>query len=246
MQMAPELTLEDMAKKIDALSVVASSLKTAQEEKEEKEKEAKKAQDEEKEEERKEARKASRGRRDAAIKLAMEEPDDEKKDAGIKRAQDEYDKEHKAQDKEEEKHDAMDMDEHEPKDHDAQTEEEKKEKDAQIASIIDKEKLLIDNKILTAAKIMNPAGVKSLTKELSKNTFTASKKMLDDMTKIHGEPFMASTIQPTAVPVQEKVPYFMANAMQQADQVDANMLTANSPDSDFAKLSTKELLEMSQ
>ncbi len=243
--MAPELTLEEMAKKIDDLTKVATNIKTAQDEKNEKEKEAKHAQDTEKEEERKEARKASRGRRDAAIRLAMEEKDDEKKDAAIKRAQDEYDKEHKAMDEKDEKHDAMD-DEHEPKDHDAQmTDDEKKEHEAQIASIVGDKKWEIDNKILAAAKVMNPTGVEALAKELKKNKFTASKKMLDDMTKIYGEEFIGSVQNIPSVKQETPAPYFMASAMNPQD-VDANQLNANSPDSEFAKLSTEELLKMGE
>ncbi len=244
--MAPELTLEEMAKKIDDLTKVATNIKTAQDEKDEKDKEAKHAQDEKKEEERKEARKASRGRRDAAIRLAMEEPDDEKKDAAIKRAQDEYDKEHKAMDEKDEKHDAMDNDEHEPKDHDAQmTDDEKKEHEAQIASIVGDKKWEIDSKILAAAKVMNPTGVEALAKELKKNKFTASKKMLDDMTKIYGEEFIGSVQNIPSVKQETPAPYFMAGAMNPQD-VDANQLNANSPDSEFAKLSTEELLKMGE
>ena len=240
-----ELTLEEMAKKIDDLTKVATNIKTAQDEKEEKDKEAKHAQDEKKEEERKEARKASRGRRDAAIRLAMEEPDDEKKDAAMKRAQDEYDKEHKAMDEKDEKHDAMDNDEHKPKDHDAQNEEEKKEHDAQIASIVGDKKWEIDSKILAAAKVMNPTGVEALEKQLKKNKFTASKKMLDDMSKIYGEAFVGAI--PTNIPTKQETPapYFMAGAMSPTE-VDANQLNANSPDSEFAKLTTEELLKMGE
>ena len=238
-----ELTLEEMAKKIDDLTKVATNIKTAQDEKEEKDKDAKKAQDKDKEEERKEARKASRGRRDAAIRLAMEEKDDEKKDAAIKRAQDEYDKEHKAMDEKDEKHEAMD-DEHEPK-RDAQTENEKKEHDAQIASIVGDKKSEIDSKILAAAKVMNPTGVEALEKELKKNKFTASKKMLDYMTKIYGPEFIGAV--PNTAPVKQETPapYFMAGAMNPQD-VDKSQLNANSPDSEFAKLSTAELLKMGE
>ena len=243
--MAPELTLEEMAKKIDDLTKVATNIKTAQDEKDEKDKEAKHAQDEKKEEERKEARKASRGRRDAAIRLAMEEKDDEKKDAAIKRAQDEYDKEHKAMDEKDEKHDAMDNDEHEPKDHEAMTDDEKKEHEAQIASIVGDKKWEIDSKILAAAKVMNPTGVEALAKELKKNKFTASKKMLDDMTKIYGEEFIGSVQNIPSVKTETPAPYFMAGAMNPQD-VDANQLNANSPDSEFAKLSTEELLKMGE
>ena len=240
-----ELTLEEMAKKIDDLTKVATNIKTAQDEKNEKDKEAKHAQDNEKEEERKEARKASRGRRDAAIRLAMEEKDDEKKDAAIKLAQDEYDKEHKAMDEKDEKHDAMDNDEHEPKDKEAQYNDEKKEHDAQIASIVGDKKSEIDNKILAAAKIMNPTGVEALAKELKKNKFTASKKMLDDMTKIYGTEFIGSIPNTTTVKQETPAPYFMAGAMSPQD-VDKSQLNANSPDSEFAKLSTEELLKMGE
>ena len=242
--MAPELTLEEMAGKIDNLTKLATNLKTAQDEKEKTDKEAKNAQDEEKEEERKEARKASRGRRDAAIKRAMEETDDEKKDAGIRKAQDEYDKEHKAMNKEDEKHMATDDDDDKPK-HDAMTEDEKKEHDAQIASIVGDKKSEIDAKILAAAKMMNPTGVEALTIELRKNKFTASKKMLDDISKIYGTEWIGSIQNTPSIKTETPAPYFMAAAMNPQD-VDKNQLNANSPDSEFAKLSTEELLKMGE
>ena len=49
---------------------------------------------------------------------------------------------------------------------------------------------------------------------------------------------------PTTIQTQEKfIPYF---ANVNPEQVDSTMLTASSPDSAFASMSTKELMELSR
>jgi len=227
----PELSLETLAKKFDDVTATIKSWTANEEEKKKHDMEAKKAEDEKHEDERKEAKKGRRAKKYSAIKRAMEEDDEDKKDAALKKAMEEDEDEHMAEHEEMKKHDAMEDDE-------------KKEHDAQIASIINKEKLIIDASILRAAKIMNPAGVDALAKELKSNKFTASKKMQEDMSKIWGSEIF-DVVQTASVPKETAAPYFMAAAMS-PQEVDASQLNANSPDSEFAKLTTKELLEMTQ
>lgn len=223
--MPPEFTLESLAKDITDLKTVAAAIKVGQEEDEHKKMEAKKAEDEKKEEEKMEAKKA---KYNSAIKAAMEEDDHDKKEAMVKRAMDElHDKEHKG--------------EHEPAPKDEKTAQEKendKEKDAQIASIINDKKNEFIAKILTANSIMNPTAVKEVEARLKKAGISEVEKEWN----ILRPAFEGSTARP--VTTQEKFIPFYAN-ITPAD-VDANQLSASSPDSDFAKLSTKELLEVSQ
>ncbi len=224
------LTLEELDGKLDGLGTkldtfLASSTKKANDETtKEKEQEAaiKKANDE-KEEEKKEAKRAAL---EAAIKKANEEEDPEKKDAGIKKAMSDYDENHKK----DAKYSAMNDEEHM----------EHKEKMAQVASIITDKKIDIDNKILQAAAISNPAGVVALKAELEKGTFTASQKMYENMEKMFGKNiFQANVPQQT---ITQPPPFFMAGAIA-PHEMDASQLNANSNVMDFAKLSTKDLLE---
>jgi len=220
------LSLENLDGKLDGLTTkldafLASATKKAMTDEEHmKEKDAaiKKANDE-KEEEKKEAKRAAL---EAAIKKANEEEDPEKKDAAIKQAMSNYgnDEEHK------DKKDANMHDKDENKEH--------------VAAIILDKKIDIDNKILQAAAVSNPTGLAALTAELEKGTFTASKKMYDNMEKMFGKGiFKAKVPNPT---MTQPPPFFMAGAYNPVE-IDANQLNASSPVMDFAKLSTKELLE---
>ena len=225
------LTLEGLDGKLDGLGTkldtfLASATKKAMTDeehmKEEKEAAIKKANDE-KEEEKKEAKRAAL---EAAIHKANDEEDPEKKDAAIKKAMTDYDENHKK----EGKYSAVHEDEHM----------EEKEHMAQVASIITDKKIDIDNKILQAAALSNPAGLSALKAELEKGTFTASKKMYENMEKMFGKGiFQANIPKPT---VTQPPPFFMAGAINPAG-IDANQLNASSPVMDFAKLSTKDLME---
>jgi hypothetical protein len=204
-----ELTFESLAKDIQETK---SMIKTyvAQHEEEDKDKEGKKAamkkaEEEKQEEEKKEAKKT------AALKKAMEEEDHEKRDAAIRKA----------------------MDDDHPKDHTATDED--KEKDAQIASIINSKKNEFITKILQANTIVNPTKLKEIDARLQKASIAEVEKEWNTLA-----PFVASA--PTQQPTQQKFVPFYANI----DQVDESQLNANSPDSDFSKLSTKDLLEMYQ
>ena len=234
--MQAELTLESLGKELHDIKVLVAAkadneetpdekkARVAEEEKDMKEHEAKVAMEDKKEDEKMEAKRATR---DAAIKRAMEEPDTEKKDAAIKKAMEDYDHEKKeAFGKPDDKHEAMD-DEH------------KKEHEAQIASIINDKKNSLINQILTANRIINPTDVKSIEARLK----TASITDIEKEWKIV-KPFVAGTEStPSTVPPEKFIPFY-AN-ITPAD-VDASQLNASSPDSEFSKLSTKELLEMGQ
>lgn len=223
--MPPELSLEQLATKLDEVHKTANLVKTAMDEdkknhegqtEEEKEKEAKKAQEEEKKEENKEARKA----RYNAMKKAMEEPDEEKRDAAIKAAMDEN------------KHEEV---------KDAQDDDEKKENEANVASIINDKRTEFIEKILTANKIFNPTKIKEIESRVKDANLTALKKEWAVI-----EPFLASMPKAEAKPEPQEnfIPYFAS--ISQPEDIDKAQLNANSPDSAFAQLSTKELLEMTR
>jgi len=221
--MQPEVTLETLFKDIADLKTLAAGIKVGQEEDEKKKLEAKKAMEEKKEEEKMEAKKA---KYNSAIKAAMEEDDHDKKEALVKHAMDElHDKEHKGMDEEHNKHKKEAM-------------EEEKEKDAQVASIINDKKNSLIAQILTANRIINPNGLQLIETRLKKASITEVQKEYDIV-----KPFISGVESTPVPPTQPVIPYF-AN-ITPAD-VDANQLNASSPDSDFTKLSTKELLEGNQ
>lgn len=227
--MAGELSLEQMGSKLGVIDskidgFIAAYGKKAMDEKNhtDKEKEAaiKKAMDE-KEHEKKEAKRAAL---EAAIKKAMEEPIDEKKEAAIKKAMSDYGHEDK------DKKEAMDNN------HDKD-----KMNNEHVAAIIADKKIDIDNKILQAAAMSNPAGLTALKLELHNGSFTASKKMYETMEKMFGKAIFQANIVPTPA-VTQAPPFFMAGAIS-PDAMDSSQLNASSNVMDFAKLSTKELLE---
>lgn len=218
-----EQSLESLFEKVDSISKGMSILQANVEEMkdkdpmkgmtEEEKKEAKQAMEED--EKKEVAKKAKRASKLAAIRKAMEEDDDEKKEAAIKKAMDDYDDEKNG------------MTEH-PKD-------EKKDpaKQDHIASIIEDKRREIVNKILIANKILNPTNITLVEKRLYKANLTE----VDQEWKTI-EPFVGSvTVTP---PVQEKVVPFFANYTP--SNIDDNQLNANSPDSEFSKISTKDLL----
>lgn len=225
----PELTFETMAKDIkDTKLLVANFIADHNRDegnpKTEQEKEAKKAQQEKEDTEKKEEA-SKRASRIAAVKKAMEEPDDEKKDAAIRKAMDDGEKkDHTAQDEEEKKKEAK------------RAQDDKEEKE-HVASIIADSRKDFISKILTANSIMNPTGLKSVEARLKTASFTDIKKEWAIL-----QPGFEGAVQQT--PHQEKfVPYF-ANITP--TDIDSSTLTAASSDSEFAKFSTKELLEMSR
>ncbi len=223
-----ELTFESMAKDIKDTKVlvanfIADHKRDEGDPKTEQEKEAKKAQDEKEEDEKKEATK--RAARIAAVKKAMEEPDDEKKDAAIRKAMDDdHPKDHTAMDEEEKKKEAKKaMDEKEEKEH--------------VASILEDKKQDYIKKILTANSIMNPTGMKAVEARLKTASFTEIKKEWTIL-----QPGFEGAVQ-QSTPQEKFVPYF-ANITP--TDIDGSTLTAASSDAEFAKFSTKELLEMSR
>jgi len=232
-----ELSLEQLASKLDSTLKIASTLKADMDEmkknhegqtEEEKEKMAKKAQEEKMEEEKKEAR----GNRYKALKSAMEEPDEKKRDAAIKAAMDEHDHKEK---------EGMDNNLlHQDKSHiekEGQTDEEKKEEHAAVASILKEKKADYITKILTANKIFNSGEVKAIAKRLKTANISELEKEWS-----HVKPFVANMPNTPKEQTQDFIPFFAS--MGNAEEIDAAQLNANSPDSAFAKFSTKELLEM--
>ncbi len=217
--MPQELTLETLAKNMDSINLKLAAVLKADHEEDDKAKDAKKAQDDKDDDEKKEAKRASRI---AAVKKAMEEPTDEKKDAAIRKAMDDDEpKDHTAQDDEDDKKEAKKaQDDKDDKEH--------------VASIIEDSKQSYIKKILTASNIFNPQGVKALEKKLK----TASIKEVKNHWSILSPAFEGAVQTPAA----EKpfVPFYASGN----EGIDNSQLNASSPDSDFGKLSTKELLEM--
>lgn len=214
--MPEEMTLENLYAKIEKLGHVASDMeKFLASQDQAKIAAAKKAEDEKKEDEKKEAKKASLN---AAIKAAAEEEDPEKKAAILKAAMEDDDKK-----------EAFGKPKHAESDED-------KEKSAQIAAIIKEKKDSLISQILSANRIFNPTGVAEVEARLKTASITDIQKE-HDMIK----PFIAGIPTQTTATQQPFVPFY-AN-ITPAD-VDKNQLTASSPDSEFSKLSTKELMEM--
>lgn len=200
-----EKTLEQLFATIEGLegklNDYVASTKKADHENEDKEKEA--------------AKLAKSAAKLAALKAAMDEEDEEKRDAAIR----------KAMDMEDEKKDAK------------KATDEDVEKEAQIAAILNDKKTDYINKILTANKIFNPQGIKAVEERIKVASITDLQKEWT---------ILAPAFEGATAPVksQEKIIPFFANI--QAGQIDKDQLDASSPESSFAKLSSKELLEMYQ
>ena len=218
--MPQELTFEKLVKDITDLKTLVGSTFSADHDEKEKEKEAAKklAQEDKEKEEKKEARKANK--KTASLKKAMEMDDDKERDAAIRKAMEE----HPTDDKTDPKEATHKSDEDEKKD---------EEHKAHIASIIEDSRQDYITKILTANKIMNPLHVKEVEERIKTANITELKKEWN----ILAPAFEGSVPTNTATP--KFVPYF-ANA---ATQTDNSQLNANSPDSEFSKFSTQELLE---
>lgn len=218
--MPPELTMESLGKDILEMKASLKNFVANSETDKEKEAATKKAMDEKVEEEKKEAKKAAYN---AAIKIAMDEKDHDKKMEAMKKAEDDYnDKKHEAFGKPDEKtKEAMD---------------EKKEHEAQIASIINDKKSSMIAQILSANKMMNPNNVDSIALRLK----TASIKDIQKEFNIV-KPFVAG-VEMTPVIPQEKIIPFFAN-ITPAD-IDGSQLNAASPDSQFMDLTEEEFQKM--
>ncbi len=237
--MPPELTLESLALTLDSIQKTANNMQDKMERMKDnlpdgnhgaqtdEDKEKMEAQ-EKMEEEKKEALKGRRARRDAAIKAAQEMDDEDKKDAAIKAAMD-----YMNHDEKKSKYKGQDDDENK---NEAQTDEEKEEH-AAVASILKEKKFDYINKILTANKIFNPGEVKAIEKRLKKANISELEKEWT-----HVKPFVANVPNAPQEKPEPFIPYFAS--IMSPEEIDASQLNANSPDSAFAKLTTKELLEM--
>lgn len=229
--LSAEITLETLAKSITDMQTMMTGFKAMDENHKDKEKEAaaKKAMDEKKmDDDKKEAKKAAL---QAAINKAMDEKDEVKKEAAIKKAMDDYDEKHKAM---------MDKEEHDkPKSHDA----------SYIASLITKDKKILITKILTANKMLSPQNLPDVEARIKTASIEDLQKEWDVM-----QPFAAAVmpelaeggngIQLQQIPTRQgtpPTPYFANIHEMNPGTVDSSMLTANSPPSDFNKISTKEL-----
>lgn len=240
-----ELTLEELASKLDSIHKTANAVKADVDEMhkerehplathkakhadetdedykarvaQEDEDEKKEAQDDE---EKKEARKA----RYSDMKKALAEEDEEKRDTAMKRAMEQHDPTHNTIRNDKEK---------------VATEEEKEEH-ANVASIIGDKRQEFINKILTANKVFNASNIKDVEKRVRKASLTKLKLEYKTI-----EPFIAAQQPATPTePTQPVIPFF-ANIMN-PEEVDASQLNASSPDSAFAQISTKKLLEMAE
>ena len=170
------------------------------------------------EEEKKEARKA----RYNAMKSAMDENDEEKRDAAMKQAMEQKDPTTNTTPNAKE---AMDEDE--------------KEEHAAVASIIGDKRQEYITKILSANKLFNASNIQEVEKRVRKATLTSLKKEYKTILPFIGGVKAEQQPAAAAPPV---IPYFAS--MMTPQDVDASQLTASSPDSAFANLTTKELLEM--
>ncbi len=172
------------------------------------------------EEHEKEARKA----RYSAMKTAMDEHDEEKRDAAMRQAMEQKDPTTNTTTNQKE---AMDEDE--------------KEEHAAVASIIGDKRQEYITKILSANKLFNASEINSVEKRVRKASLTTLKKEYKTILPFIGG---AKAEQQPAAAAPPVIPYFAS--MMTPQDVDASQLTASSPDSAFANLSTKELLEMSK
>ena len=168
-----------------------------------------------------EHKKEARAARYKAMKLAMAEEDEEKRDAAIKSAMEQTDPTTNTTTNEKE----------------GQTEEEKEEH-AAVASIIGDKRAEYIEKILSANRLFNASNIKDVEKRVRKASLTSLKKEYKTIL-----PFIGGAKAEQAPAAEPPVIPFFASMMN-PQEVDAASLTASSPDSAFAKLTTKELLEM--
>ena len=155
----------------------------------------------------------------------MDEHDEEKRDAAMRRAMEHPTENLTRNDKEKVGQDNM-------------TDEEKEEH-ASVASIIGDKRQEIIDKILTANKIFNTSNINEVEKRVKKASLTKLKAEYKTILPFIGATKQTENNSEQSPPV---IPYF-ANIMP-PEQVDASQLNASSPDSAFAQISTKELLEM--
>ena len=212
-----ELSLEQLDAKLDGIQKLSNDLSQqfmAMTDKDHDDKDAATKKAEKEEEEKMNAKRAVR---DAAIKIAMEEKDEDKKDAAMRKAMDDMD---------DKKHDAND---HETK--------EDKETKEHVAAIIEDSKKDLQVKILQASLAINPATAKSVEDRVKTASLTELKTEWS-----HIKPFIGGTIPQTQTPqTQVVIPPYIASYQNAAD-VDKAQLTAASPPSDFVNIPTKELL----
>ncbi len=176
--------------------------------------------DDKKEAQEKEEEKEARKARYSAMKLAMAEEDEEKRDAAIKSAMEQSDPTHNTT----------------PNNKEAQTEDEKEEH-AAVASIIGDKRQEYITKILSANKLFNASNIDSVEKRVRKASLTSLKKEYKTIL-----PFISAVkVEQAPAATQPVIPFFAS--MMTPEEVDKSQLTASSPDSAFANLSTKELLK---
>ena len=189
--MPEQLTMEALDKKIDSIMKLAEDLKSAQDKMEEH-----RAEDDKKHDEK---RASVRKARDEAMKEAMDEKDDEKRDAAMKKAMDDY-------------HKATNPGDHERRE--AAPEKEDSLEKEHVASLIKDKREGLIRQILTASRLINPAGITGIEERLK----TASLRELE---------FEWGIVSP---------------ATQQAPIIPF-MASQHGNDSEFSKLSTQDLLE---
>lgn len=170
----------------------------------------------------------ARKEKEEAMRKAMEEPDDEKRHEKLKEAAHEY------MEQDHHKEAMGPRGEHGRGTRGREDEHEKKEeREAQIASIIAEKKAGLVNQILTANRMINPAGLKDVEKRMK---YASISEVEHEFNII--KPFIGGVI-----PQQQTEKFVPFYASMTPQDIDKSQLSASSPDSDFAQISTKELLK---
>lgn len=125
------------------------------------------------------------------------------------------------------------------KDDDEDADEDKKEMESKIASLENKTKEPIVKEILKVTSIVNPKGLKQITRELK----TASLKDVEELYK-HYKPFSASlgiTESRTSAQLSRSIP-FQLNAALENEVEDDDVLSASTR-KEYAKIDTEKLYD---
>ncbi len=125
------------------------------------------------------------------------------------------------------------------KDKDEDADEDKKEMESKIASLENKTKEPLVKEILKVASIVNPKGIKQITRELK----TASLQDVEELYK-HYKPFSASlgiTEGHTATQSPRSIPFQLNAALE--NEIDDDDVLSASTRKEYAKIDTEKLYE---
>lgn len=230
------LTYEEMSEEISKITKLGSQIekylkKAQEEEKEKKEHEAQEEEEKKKHEgkkgiendddyDKKDSRKGKMAKLIAKLQSAMDEEDTEKRKEKVSSIlaameDEEKKKEHEAQDDDEEK---------------------KKEQEAKLASLEKRYKEPIAEKILAAARIINPEGIKQIESELK----SASLEEVEALYNNHYKKFEGALGLSAMEKPRPFVPFQMQASMGTPDENEDEIYSASSS-RDFAALDTEKL-----